>query len=370
MHNAKDEQYMLKALLLAERGLGGVAPNPMVGCIVVNQGRIVGKGWHRQFGGDHAEVDALQSAGVLAKGGTMYVTLEPCNHTGHTPPCTEAILASGVRRVVIGMPDPNPDVCGGGADRLEKAGLLVVRNVLREDCQDLNEVYLANVVHKRPFVMLKIAQTLDGFIAPAKGIARWITSEESRTEVHRLRARYDAVLVGANTVRKDNPQLSVRHLEGRQPYRIVLARNLAFPPKMALFSDEFRDRTVVVTSHKAAKAQLSEVQRLERAGVTVLTATTAAGERASLPSTLQRLNEQLSIRSILVEGGAEIFSAFLGSDLTDRIDLFTAPKIIGEGMPAFSGLKARHISDAVQFTVRAVMEMGGDTYTVLRQNGG
>jgi diaminohydroxyphosphoribosylaminopyrimidine deaminase/5-amino-6-(5-phosphoribosylamino)uracil reductase len=370
MYSPKDEQYMLKALGLAERGLGSVAPNPMVGCVIVHQGRIVGRGWHREFGGPHAEVDALQSAGDQARGGTMYVTLEPCNHYGKTPPCTDAILDSGIRRVVIGMPDPNPDVRGGGADRLEQAGLLVVRDVLREACEDLNEVYLANVQRQRPFIMLKIAQTLDGFIAPAKGVARWITSEESRTEVHRLRARYDAVLIGANTVRKDNPQLTVRHIEGPQPYRVVLARNLAFPPKMALFSDEFRERTIIVASHKSCKAQPDEIRKIERAGVTVLPVTTAAGERASMSSAVQKLYEQLNIRSILVEGGAEVFSAFLGAGMTDRIDLFTAPKIIGEGMPAFSGLKARHMSDAVQFSVRAVMEMGGDTYTVLRQKDG
>lgn len=366
MHDRKDSQYMRKCLQLAERGRGAVEPNPMVGAIIVEGGRIVGRGWHRKFGGPHAEVEAITDAGSAARGATLYVSLEPCNHYGKTPPCTQAIIDAGIRKVVIGMPDPNPDVAGHGAARLRAAGIIVIEHVERERCASLNEVYLVNAVEKRPFVLLKIAQTMDGFIAAAKGTSHWITSEEARREVHRLRAVYDAVLVGAETIRKDNPSLNVRHVMGTSPRRVVLTRSWNLPLSSAVFSDTDAARTILVTSRKAARTHADRVERLRARGVSVVTATTDTLEYASLQSTLQILYSEYSIRSILVEGGAEVFSAFLRARLTDRIDLFTAPKIIGQGKGSFSALRPLHLADAFRFRIEDVMRCGVDTYTILR----
>ncbi|MCB2204276.1 bifunctional diaminohydroxyphosphoribosylaminopyrimidine deaminase/5-amino-6-(5-phosphoribosylamino)uracil reductase RibD [bacterium] len=362
----KDSQYMMKCLQLAERGRGSVEPNPMVGCIIVNGGRIVGKGWHQQYGGAHAEVEALRDAGSKARGSTVYVSLEPCNHFGKTPPCSEALIEAGVRKVVIGMPDPNPDVTGSGAERLRQAGIAVVEDVERERCEALNEVYLVNAVQKRPFVLCKVAQTMDGYIAAMKGTSHWITSEESRTEVHRLRSLYDAVLVGAETVRKDNPSLNVRHIKGRHPKRIVLTRSWNLPQSAVVFSDERKDETIVVTSKKSAREHGESVARFRKRGVQVLEATTDVMEFASLKAALTTLYSKYGIRSILVEGGAEIFSAFLRARFVDRLDVFTAPKIIGQGRGAFSALRPLHLSDAWRFRVEDVLRMGDDVYTILR----
>ncbi|MFZ1731190.1 MAG: bifunctional diaminohydroxyphosphoribosylaminopyrimidine deaminase/5-amino-6-(5-phosphoribosylamino)uracil reductase RibD [Bacteroidota bacterium] len=366
MQQKKDSLYMLKCLQLAERGRGTVEPNPMVGSVVVAGGRIVGKGWHRAFGGPHAEVDALADAGAAAKGATLYVSLEPCNHYGKTPPCTQAIIDAGIRKVIIGMPDPNPDVAGRGAQRLRDTGITVIEDVERERCEALNEVFIVNAVEKRPFIILKIAQTLDGYIAAMKGTSHWITSEESREEVHRLRSLYDAVLVGAETVRKDNPSLTVRHVEGRQPQRIILTRSWNLPPAASVFRDGGEDRTIVITSRKSAKTHAEFIGKLQKRGVRVIDVTTDTLEYASLKSALQVLFDGHGIRSILVEGGAEVFSAFIRARIADRIDIFTAPKIIGQGKGAFSALRPLHLSDAYQYRIEDVLRMGSDIYTILR----
>jgi len=362
----KDSQYMLKCLQLAEHGRGEVEPNPMVGCVIVAGGRIIGKGWHQRYGGAHAEVEALRDAGAKARDATLYVSLEPCNHFGKTPSCTESIIDAGVRKVVIGMPDPNPDVAGNGAQRLREAGVTVVEDVERERCEALNEVYIVNTVHQRPFVLLKVAQTLDGHVAALKGSSHWITSEESRKEVHRLRSVYDAVLVGAETVRKDNPSLNVRHVEGRHPHRIILTRSWHLPLSAAVFSDDLADHTIVVTSKKSARSNASLITKLRKRGVRVLDVTTDMMEYASLKSALKQLYDEFGIRSILVEGGAEVFSAFLRARFADRIDIFTAPKIIGQGRAAFSALRPLHLSDAMRFRVEDVLRVGEDVYTILR----
>lgn len=357
---------MFKCLQLAERGRGSVEPNPMVGCVIVAGGRIVGKGWHKSYGGSHAEVEALRDAGSTARGATMYVSLEPCNHHGKTPPCTEAIIAARIRKVVIGMPDPNPEVTGNGADRLREAGITVVEHVERERCEALNEVFLANALEKRPFILLKVAQTLDGYIAAQKGTSHWITSDESRTEVHRLRSLYDAVLVGAETVRKDNPALTVRHIEGRNPWRIIFTRSWNLPLSSAVFTDDVKERTIIVTSKKSAREHSTMVAKLRKQGVHVIDVTTDVMEFASLKSALSRLQKEFTIRSILVEGGAEVFSAFMRARLVDRLDVFTGPKIIGQGRGAFSALRPLHLTDAFRFRVEDVHQMGGDVYTIMR----
>ncbi len=366
MHTQRDSMYMQKCLDLAERGRGRVEANPMVGCIVVNGGRIVGKGWHREFGQAHAEIHCLRNAGEKARGGVLYVSLEPCDHYGKTPPCTSAIIDAGIRRVVIGMRDPNPDVSGHGADRLIEAGIQVVLGVERQLCEQLNETWIVNVTKKRPFVSLKIAQTLDGFIAPAKGRSRWITSDESRRIVHELRAGSDAVLIGAETLRKDNPELTVRHVEGDNPWRIVLARKLDFSPKLKLFSDAEKARTIVITSRNAFRSQPMQTDMLRSLGIEVLPVTAIRDRQASLSAVLRLLFNRFNIRSVMVEGGAGIFSSFIKQRLTDRLDVFIAPKIIGAGSTAFSELTPMHISDSYIYSFASTALSGGDVHAILR----
>jgi len=366
MSSAKDRNYMSKCLELAERGRGFVEPNPMVGAVIVSDARIVGRGWHQRYGAAHAEVEAIRNAGERARGGTLYVSLEPCNHFGKTPPCTRAILEAGIAKVVIGMPDPNPDVPGGGAEELRRAGLTVVEHVERVRCEAMNEVWLANVTHARPFILLKIAQSMDGCIAALKGTSHWMTSPESRSEVHRLRSIYDAVLVGANTVRKDNPRLTVREVRGRDPLRIILTRSWNFQRSATVLTDAHPERTLLVTSRKAADTHQAQIERLRKRGIRVIAVSTDSLEKASLHAALKLLFEDIGIRSILVEGGAEVYSSFIAAGFLDRIDVFTAPLVLGQGIGAFSALRPLHLSGAYGFQIEHTQVMGDDTYTIYR----
>src|SRR5258706_309746 len=212
MNSATDELYMLECLALARRGAGSVSPNPMVGCVIVKKGIVIGRGYHRRFGGPHAEVNAIRSSAAPVRGSTLYVNLEPCNHQGKTPPCTELIIRSKIARVVVGTTDPNPLVSGGGIRRLRRAGVKVSVGLLEEECLRLNEFFFKYITTRLPFVTLKVAQTLDGKIAAPKSFPRWITGRQSRRHVHTLRSQYDAVMVGAGTVLADNPRLTVRNV--------------------------------------------------------------------------------------------------------------------------------------------------------------
>ncbi|HOJ03935.1 MAG TPA: bifunctional diaminohydroxyphosphoribosylaminopyrimidine deaminase/5-amino-6-(5-phosphoribosylamino)uracil reductase RibD [Bacteroidota bacterium] len=362
----RDVQYMRECIDLARRGKGAVEPNPMVGALLVRDGRVVGRSWHKRFGGAHAEVEALRQAGDRARGATLYVSLEPCNHVGKTPPCTRAILEAGVDTVIIGMPDPNPDVEGNGAAVLRAAGVRVIEHVERVACEALNEVWLANTTHRRPFIRLKIAQTLDGFIAAQKGATQWITGEAARVEVHRQRADSQAVLIGAGTLRKDNPALTVRHVEGHSPLRVILTRSWQLPRASTVLTDAHTDRTVLITSSRARRKHAEEIARYERRGIRVFDVATNAQEYAALPAVTRLLHDVLGVRSMMVEGGAELFSAFLKAGLCDRLDCFTAPMVLGAGTAAFSSLRPVHISGAYRFHIEEARMLGEDLHTVLR----
>ncbi|MBL0176697.1 MAG: bifunctional diaminohydroxyphosphoribosylaminopyrimidine deaminase/5-amino-6-(5-phosphoribosylamino)uracil reductase RibD [Ignavibacteria bacterium] len=356
---------MRKALELASRGGRDVEPNPQVGCVIVRDGKIIGRGWHRKFGGPHAEVEALRNSAGAARGATMYVTLEPCNHAGKTPPCTDAIIASGIESVVVAMKDPNPHVAGNGLTRLRQAGIDCVSGVMEREALALNEKFVIRVTKDRPFVRLKVAQTLDGFIAPLRGPSRWFTSEESRARVHAMRADADGVLVGSETVRKDNPSLSVRAVTGNNPRRIILTSSWELPMKSAVFADPEAHRTIIVTSKRAANRHQEIVDTFRAKGITVIEATNDVRERAYLPVVLKRLLQE-GIHGLLVEGGAGVFSAFLDQRFADRIDVFLAPKIIGGGLGAFSALKALPLGDARNFAVEHTVASGDDTQITFR----
>ncbi|MDF1613637.1 bifunctional diaminohydroxyphosphoribosylaminopyrimidine deaminase/5-amino-6-(5-phosphoribosylamino)uracil reductase RibD [Desulfurivibrio dismutans] len=325
-----DQAYMKMALGLARRGLGRTSPNPCVGAVVVKGGQVVGKGWHRRAGEPHAEINALSAAGELARGGTIYVTLEPCNHHGRTPPCSKAILAAGISRVVYGMADPNP-MAGGGGACLAGGGLEVVAGVLADDCRRLNLSFSKRVNTGRPWVLLKAAVSLDGRIATASGRSKWITGEQARHLVHRLRDRNDAILVGSGTVLADDPSLTTRLPGGvgRDPLRVILDRHLTTPPAAKVVAHNSPAATWIFCG---PEAEADKEQRLQRPGVEIRRVGLEADGTLRLGEVLDQLG-QAGITTLLVEGGGRVHGSFLRLELADEVAFFIAPLLIGgDGM--------------------------------------
>lgn len=319
-----DEKYMRMALKLAGKARGRTSPNPMVGAVLVKNGSIIGRGYHRKAGTPHAEAIALSKAGTAAEGATLYVTLEPCSHTDkRTPPCTIAIVQGRVSRVVAAMHDPNPKVSGNGANALRAEGIEVVTGVLEKEARRLNEAYIKHVTTGTPLVTLKIAQTLDGKIATAKGESKWITGEEARKEAHRLRDRNDAVLVGINTVLKDDPSLTTRIPGGRDAVRVIVDGRLRIPLNARVLTQKSSTGTIIATSAGASK---SRIAALQKAGAEVLTVKGSSG-RVNLKDLLRMLGKR-GIMSVMIEGGAEISASALNSRLVDKVVLFIAPRLM------------------------------------------
>ncbi|AGY57364.1 bifunctional diaminohydroxyphosphoribosylaminopyrimidine deaminase/5-amino-6-(5-phosphoribosylamino)uracil reductase RibD [Gloeobacter kilaueensis] len=321
-----DEQWMERCLVLAERAWGRTSPNPLVGAVIVKEGVAVGEGFHPKAGEPHAEVFALRAAGDEARGATLYVNLEPCNHRGRTPPCTEAILAGGIRRVVVGMIDPNPLVAGSGIERLRSAGLEVTVGVLAERCQKFNEVFSHWITTGRPFGVLKYAMTLDGKTATRTGHSFWVSGEAARARVHRLRALYDATIVGGNTVRLDDPQLTVRLAEGRDPLRVVLSRSLQLPVSARLWQEQDKAPTLVFTT---AEADPTVRAQLERLGVEV----EAMPELT--PAAVLAVLARRRCTSVLWECGGTLAWSALRDGSVQKVMSFVAPALIG-GAAAFT----------------------------------
>lgn len=328
---SSDETFMKEALKLARRGMGRTSPNPMVGAVLVREGGIVGRGWHRRAGMPHAEVEAIGDAlrtGQRPRGATLYVTLEPCSTQGRTPPCTEAIRAAGIRRVVAGAEDPNPRHAGRGLEWLRSAGTRVVSGVLAGPCTELNAAFNRWIVHRTPLVTVKAAMTLDGRIATASGESRWITGERSRAHAMRLRRNSDAILVGINTVLADDPSLTVRTSSGKPApgarlLRVVLDSRARTPLSARMVTDDRPERTLIVVSERAPGKR---VRALEKR-VSVLRAPESGG-RIDLRRVLKELGKR-EIVSLLVEGGGEVNAAFLEGRLAQRIAFFYAPMILG-----------------------------------------
>lgn len=321
---ALDEKYMRMALRLAEKARGRTSPNPLVGAVVLKGGKVISRGYHRKAGEPHAEVIALQKAGKAAKGATLYVTLEPCSHTDkRTPPCTPLVLQSGVKRVVVAMIDPNPRVSGGGIKALRKAGMEVVTGVLEAEAKKMNEAFIKYITTGMPFVILKIAQTLDGKIATASGESKWITGEKAREEGHRLRSLNDAILVGINTVLKDDPSLTARIPGGRDPIRVIVDSKLRTPLNAKVITQKSSAKTFIATLETMSKDNLV---KLLDAGAEILLAKGNKGQ-VGLKHLMKMLGS-FGITSVLIEGGAEVNGSALKSGIVDKVVMFIAPKLM------------------------------------------
>jgi len=345
------KKYMELAMKLAEKGKGHVSPNPLVGCIVVKRNRIVGKGWHRKYGDAHAEVNALNEAGKKARGATLYVTLEPCSHWGKTPPCTERIVEAGVSEVIIGMMDPNPVV--SGAQELKLRGIKIKTGILEPDIKKQNEQFIKYMKVKRPFVLVKAAMSLDGKIATRTGHSKYITGKEARIYVHKLRAEMDAVMVGINTVLKDNPQLNTRMVRGRNPFIIIVDSHLRIPPNAKLFHDPLK--VIIATSSQAPKAK---VKQLLHKGVKVLVLRQKRG-RIDLDELMKELGK-MEIASVMIEGGAELNAEAIKSKIVDKILFFISPKMIGNGLGAIGDLGITKVDRSIKLKNIDYKKIGKD----------
>ncbi|NWF53343.1 MAG: bifunctional diaminohydroxyphosphoribosylaminopyrimidine deaminase/5-amino-6-(5-phosphoribosylamino)uracil reductase RibD [Syntrophaceae bacterium] len=357
----RDEKYMRMALALARRGRGKTSPNPMVGAVVVRGNAVVGKGYHHRAGEPHAEVLALRQAGKKAKGATLYLNLEPCDHFGKTPPCTQAILGAGLKRVVAGMKDPNPRVSGRGIRRLRRAGVRVEVGLLEGECRELNAAFCKFIRTRKPFVILKAAVSLDGKVATRSGDSRWVSGQESRSYVHRLRSAVDGVMAGIGTVLRDDPLLNVRRSGKRavrQPLRVIVDSTLRLPLRSRIAQTASQFRTLVATTPAAAPAQ---VRRLQRANVEVLIVKNRRNGKVSLGALMEELGRR-GILSVLLEGGPTLSASALQEKIVDRILLFVAPKIIGgtESLGAIGGRGILRMREALKVEILRVRRTGPD----------
>ncbi len=352
---------MAAALALAERGLGAVWPNPSVGCVLLREGRVVGRGWTQPGGRPHAESEALRRAGAAAEGATAYVTLEPCVHHGKTPPCAEALIKARISRLVAAMADPDPRVSGRGFKRLEAAGIEIAVGTGGDAAAHLNAGFIRRIELGRPLVTLKLATSLDGRIATRGGESRWITGALSRARSHLLRARHDAILVGSGTALADDPGLTCRlpGLAQRSPVRVVMDGRLRLPPSHQLVAEAREVQTWIVTVDGADPARRDTYCA---AGAEVIEVAPDSQGHPDVLATLKALGER-GITRLLVEGGGHIAAAMLGARLVDRLVCFRAPSIIGgDGAPAAQSFALDRLDDAPAFVRHAVSELGGDLH--------
>jgi diaminohydroxyphosphoribosylaminopyrimidine deaminase / 5-amino-6-(5-phosphoribosylamino)uracil reductase len=358
-----DEEFMAMALKLAEFGRGQTSPNPIVGAVIVNQGEIVGYGSHLKAGTPHAEVHALNMAGERAKGATAYVTLEPCSHYGRTPPCADALIKAGVKRVVIGCLDPNPKVSGRGAQKLREAGIQVEVGVLEALARRQNEAFFHWVTKRRPYVVWKCASTLDGYIATASSHSLYVTGEDARRDVQRLRRELPAIAVGIHTVLADDPRLTVRlddavSQENRQPLRVVFDSQLRLPSNAKLLTQP--GKTVVFTTRELSLLDVGRYESyLQSGSLEIVRVDADERGRVSLLHALGHLAD-MGIHSLLVEGGRTLVSELFKAQLVDKVIYYISPKLLGGGIPALDGLGKQLMSEAVVLKDVRMTQIGQD----------
>ncbi|MBN1633015.1 MAG: bifunctional diaminohydroxyphosphoribosylaminopyrimidine deaminase/5-amino-6-(5-phosphoribosylamino)uracil reductase RibD [Ignavibacteria bacterium] len=333
----KDEEYIKQCIRLARRGEKSVSPNPMVGCVIVKNNKIIGRGYHKIFGGPHAEVNAINNVsenGYDISGSSLYINLEPCSFHGKTPPCTELIISRKIKNVYIGIKDPNPLVNGKGIKQLLNAGIKVKFNILKNECEELNKAFIKFVKYKIPYISLKVAQSLDGKIALKNFSSKWISNNESRKYVKSLRNKYDAILIGHNTAIKDNPSLLPEKIQNKIPFRIILSdKPEKIPANLKILTDKFRENTILVSSDFNRKSFINILKYLFT----------------------------MNISKILVEGGAFVFSRFVEYNLFDDMYIFTADKIIGKGISAFDYFEIENLDKSVHLNLNYSKRIGNNT---------
>jgi len=351
-----DQFFMKRALYLARKGMGYASPNPMVGAVIEKDGKIIAEGYHRRYGEAHAEVNALAGLEKVPSGAALYVTLEPCSHAGKTPPCLERVQAAKFSRVIIGMEDPNPLVSGRSIAALHKQGVEVTVGVMEEECRALNETFLKYITTGMPFITVKFAQTLDGRIATSTGHSQWISGEKSRRFAHKLRSLHDAVLVGAGTVLHDDPDLTTRHVKGRNPLRIVLDPALETPVAAKVLQNQDKAKTLVVTGSRVSADKCSRIRDM---GGEILQLKETEEHFFALPELFRRLGER-KVSSILVEGGSGVITSVLQSGCADRVTAIVAPKIIGTGLNTVGDLHITHMGKAMGLEFKKIFRSGDD----------
>ncbi len=352
-YESDNERMMAKALSLAKKAVGYTSPNPAVGCVIAKDGQIIASDYHHRAGQPHAEALALAKAGDNARGATLYVTLEPCCTFGKTPPCTDSIISSGIKKVVIGTLDPNPRVNGKGAEILHKTGIETVIGVLEPRCRELNLAYNKFISTGLPLVTIKYAQSLDGRIATRSGSSQWISSPDSLKLAHKLRATHDSILVGANTANIDNPRLTVRHLKGKNPLRIVLSRSGNLKDDLNIINDN-STKTLIVTSDEGR----SQAEKLVNDHVELMTVP-LTGNQFNLQQLLLKLAARC-ITSVLIEGGSGVITGFLKQKMADKMVIISAPIFIGEGINAVGDLGIDKLENAFKLTNITQTKYGPD----------
>ena len=363
MISPADQPYMAQALRLAERGLYSTSPNPRVGCVIVRDGVVVGEGWHQRAGEAHAEVNALQQAGTAARGATAYVTLEPCSHHGRTPPCTEALLAAGIGRVVAAMADPNPLVAGRGLAQLQAAGVAVDVGLMADEAHELNIGFVSRMTRQRPWVRLKAAASLDGKTALQNGESQWITGPQARQDGHCWRARACAILSGIGTVRKDDPQLNVRGVDTpRQPLKVIVDSRLELSPAARLLE---AGNVLLVSAGQAVAEVAEKAAALRERGAEILDLPDGKG-RVDLHALLHELARR-GLNEVHVEAGSRLNGALLAAGLVDEVLLYLAPCLLGDtaqglfALPALESLAGKH-----RLAIREVKQFGDDLRVLAR----
>ena len=352
MDRSVHEQYIKRCFSLARKGMGTVSPNPLVGSVIVKDNIILGEGNHEFYGGPHAEPNAIANCKEDRSGATLYCNLEPCCHTNkQTPPCVNTIIKNKIKRVVISNLDPNPNVSGNGVKLLEDAGLEVIVGVLEEEGRELNEAFFKFIQTNKPFVHIKLAQTLDGKIATDTGDSKWISNDSARVIVHEWRLKHDAVLVGRNTLSKDNPTLNIRmgvDSKGKVPYRIVMGSVDKMDLSFNLFSDKWSDRTIIATTVKSYNnASDAQLEHIKNNGISVVFTELINGSM-DLELLLKKLGK-LKITSVLVEGGKSVITSFINQKQYDKISFFVCPKIIGNGISYYENENLTNMKDAISF---------------------
>jgi len=354
----EDLTYIKRCFELADKGRGFVSPNPFVGAVIVKDGSIIGEGWHKNFGGAHAEVNAVESSNEEIKGATLYCNLEPCCHFNkQTPPCVPLIISKEISRVVISNLDPNPGVNGKGVKQLREAGIRVDTGILEDDGKEVNKFYFKYVIEKVPYIAIKIAQSIDGKISFDRDIQTWLTGEDSVKYVHQLRNRYDAVLVGANTIKVDDPRLTVREVKGRDPIRIIIDGDLSISPDSKIIKLNGNEKTWIFTSENSHQ---EKIEQFEKLGIKIFQLPSDK-KKLDFSDILKELGKE-NVTSLLVEGGRQIFSQFISQDLFDEIIILQSPKILGKGITAFE------TNGTKKLKIKKTERLGEDLKIVLIDN--